>query len=237
MISNTKAGIIQSSYLPWRGFFDFISTVDVFIFHDDIQYTKNDWRNRNKIKAEDDIKWLTMPVKKDKVNKTIANTFLVNEKYWKKKHLRVIGHYYRNCSYKEILNQLISDSLDIEHKTISELNIYLIKRICKYLKIDTTILNSNELKVEGQKTEKIINLLKKIKADTYLSGPRADSYLDKELFVRNNINLEYKSYKYKQYPQLGSSFINNLSIIDLIANCGEKSIDFIKSQEENIKII
>jgi hypothetical protein len=231
-----KIGAIQSSYIPWRGYFDFIASVDTFVFHDDIQYTKCDWRNRNRIKTPKGTEWLTVPVRYKEVSQLICETSIDHSTSWQQKHLRKMQESYRKTPYaKAALDILASVPVD-RSETISNLNIELTKRICDYLCITTPLIASSDLSLAGKKTERLIDLLKKLNATTYLSGPSADSYLDKELFHRNGIGLEYKSYGYEPYHQLWGPFEGAVTVLDLIANCGPDSKKYLHSKTPN-KII
>lgn len=224
-----RVGVIQSSYIPWRGYFDFIASVDVFVFHDDIQYTKGDWRNRNKIKTPQGAEWITVPVSYKNVAQLICETPIDSTSPWRKKHLRILEANYRQAPFFQIAKEFIANNLVHERSTISELNIDLIRRISCYLEIDTPMILSSELSLQGSKTERLIDLLRKLNATTYLSGPSADAYLDKDLFRQNGIRLEYKSYDYAPYPQLWGDFIGEVTVLDLIANCGPDSKNLIRT--------
>lgn len=232
-----KTGIIQSSYIPWRGYFDFIASVDVFVFHDDIQYTKGDWRNRNRIKTAQGLEWLTVPVYYKNVSQQIYKTEIDYSQSWINKHLGYFKHNYSNAKYVADAFDIISVIESQRFETISQLNITLINRICAYLGILTKTCMSAEFSLSGTKTDRLIDLLQKLDSTSYLSGPSADAYLDKEAFRRNNIQLEYKSYNYAPYPQLWGEFNGAVSVLDLIANCGPEAKNFIRSQAPDQIII
>lgn len=232
-----KVGVIQSSFIPWRGYFDFIASVDAFVFHDDIQYTKGDWRNRNKIKTAKGSEWLTVPVSYKYVSQLICETPIDNSTPWAKKHLRIWQAHYQAAQYFDATTEILSLLDDNEGATISQLNVKLIRKICDYLNISTPTMLSSELALEGSKTERLIDLLKKLNASAYLSGPSADAYLDKEAFRRNGIQLEYKSYDYAPYPQLWGDFIGEVTVLDLIANCGSEARNHIRSRTPDTVVI
>ena len=211
-----RVGVIQSNYIPWMGYFDFIRSVDLFVFHDDIQYTKNDWRNRNKIKTRNGSKWLTVPVHYRKTDQLICETEIDYSTNWVKDHLNQFRENYSDAPNFEVAQYLLRT--DCSYPTISELNIYLIKMICLYLDIKTPLMNSSVLDLKGSKTERLIDLLKKVDATEYLSGPLAANYLDVKQFEDNNIKLEYIKYDVKPYPQLWGEFNPNVSVLDYIAN-------------------
>jgi len=228
-----RVGIIQSNYIPWRGYFDFIDSVDLFIFHDDLQYTKGDWRNRNKIKTPQGLRWLTVPVHYRKTSQLICETEIDYSKKWSSSHInRFKANYHQSPFFKDAL-ELLEEGLACADPTISQLNIRLIKLICGYLQIHTPLVMSSDYAVTGAKTERLINLLKKVEATVYLSGPTAKGYLDENLFRENGIRLEYKTYDYPPYPQLWGEFVGTVTVLDLIANTGPEARGFLKSTTPN----
>ncbi len=232
-----RIGVIQSSYIPWRGYFDFIASVDRFVFHEDIQYTKSDWRNRNCIKTSKGREWITVPVHYKKVGQLICETTIDYSTAWHQKHLRKVQSSYHEAPYvRDALDVLASLQID-QRPTISSLNMELTKRVCEYLGITTPLINSSELSLVGSKTDRLIDLLKKLDATTYLSGPSADAYLDKEAFRRNGIRLEYKSYDYGPYPQLWGPFDGAVTVLDVIANCGPSAMKQILSNSPDKVIV
>lgn len=218
-----KAAIIQSNYIPWKGYFDIIHEVDVFVFLEDVQYTKNDWRNRNKIKTPKGTEWITVPVIGG-IHQKIFQVKIDNSKKWIEKHKKTI---HANYAASEHYDSYKEDILKIHNKkfeTISELNIYAIKLICRLLDIETKILTSQELGAQGKKDDKVIDICHSIGADHYISGPAAKDYIVKEKFEKAGIVLEYKDYSgYPEYKQLWGDFNHYVSVIDLIFNCGEKA--------------
>lgn len=224
-----KIGVIQSSYIPWRGYFDFIASVDAFVFYDDIQYTKGDWRNRNRIKTPKGAEWLTVPVHYKEVSQLICGTSIDHSTSWQQRHLRKMEENYREAPYAKVALDILAGVPAGQSKTISHLNMALTKRICDYLCITTPLMVSSALSLRGTKTDRLIDLLRKLNATTYLSGPSADAYLDKEAFSRNGIRLEYKSYVYDPYPQLWGAFEGAVTVLDLIANCGPSAKNQVRS--------
>jgi hypothetical protein len=232
-----RVAAIQSSFIPWRGYFDFIASVDCFIFLDDVQYTTRDWRNRNKLKTPKGVEWITVPVLHKERSQLVVDTKIDYCTQWQKKHIGTWSSNYSAAPYFDLIMAILSESIDNQEITISQLNIKLIRKICAYLGISTPMMLSSELALEGYKTDRLIDLLKKLNATSYLSGPSADAYLDKQAFSKNSIQLEYKSYDYAPYPQLWGGFVGEVTILDLIANSGPRSIDMISSRIPNIKII
>lgn len=218
-----KAAIIQSGYLPWKGYFDIIHEVDVFVFLEDVQYTKRDWRNRNKIKTPDGIKWIYVPVISG-INQRIYETKIDYSIDWREKHKKTIHHFHAACEYYDSYKDEIFEIYNNTYETISELNIFAIKKISDLLGIKTTFIKSKDLSTSGTKDDKLIEICQKIGADYYLSGPAAKDYIVKSKFEKAGIELKYKDYSgYPEYNQLWGEFDHYVSIIDLIFNCGEKA--------------
>jgi hypothetical protein len=232
-----KVGIIQSSYVPWRGYFDLMASVDAFVFYDDVQYTKGDWRNRNRIKTFRGIEWLTVPVHYKKLKKKISETTIDYKQQWDKKHFLKLRESYQDARYSDEMLELASVIQSSHFETISELNIKLIELLCSYLDISTPTYFSSDFALYGTKTDRLINLLKKLNATAYLSGSSADSYLDKDAFRSAGIQLEYKSYDYEPYPQLWGGFNGAVSVLDLIANCGTKARGYLTSRTQDQIVI
>jgi hypothetical protein len=222
---------MQSNYIPWKGYFDMINMVDEFVLFDDIQFTKRDWRNRNLIKTRGGTSWLTIPVEvKGKYYQNIKDTQTADSK-WKGKHWKTLKYNYLKAlwfsHYKEIFEELY---LNCEEKYISQINYKFILEINELLGIKTPILHSSDFDLKGDKTERLINLCLQTKATSYLSGPAARAYIQEDLFLTNNINLEWMDYEnYPVYNQLFPPFIHHVSILDLLFNEGPESNKFMKS--------
>ncbi len=225
-----KIAISQSNYIPWKGYFDLIAFVDEFVIYDDMQFTKRDWRNRNKIKTPKGAQWLTVPVKtKGKYLQKINQTE-INGNAWQKKHWgNIIRSYSKSKFFKEISDELEAYYLKKEYTTITELNIDLIKLICNYLNIKTIIRNSKEFQLKGDRTEKLVDICEQLSADIYVSGPSAKSYINNYSFFRRKIEIIWFNYEdYPIYDQLWGDFVHQISILDLLFNCGPNSKNYLK---------
>lgn len=218
-----KIGTIQSNFLPWRGYFDFIREVDLFIIHDDVQYTKGDWRNRNKIKTPRGPEWITVPVHYRQSSQLIEETEIDNSKPWARSMLNRIQVSYQKAPCFEPYFSELSDLLLEPAETISDLNYRLIQWVCAHLEIKTPLTFSREYHPQGVKTERLIGLLKKVDATAYLSGPSAKAYIKPELFEQAGIRLEYKVYDYPEYEQLYPPFEPAVSVIDLLFMVGKEA--------------
>lgn len=219
-------GCIQSCYIPWRGYFDIIRKSDVFVIHDDIQYTKQDWRNRNRIKSSTGVVLLTVPTCKETTKGAIDHVIIDNAQGWGINHWRRIEANYAKAPYFKEFGPIFKEILLMRWENLSALNVHLIHMVCRILGIKTTLMLSSELDLKGKKTDRLVEMCKAVGANYYLSGPSARNYIEPDKFATNCIELVYMNYKYPQYPQLFGDFHGDLSIIDLILNCGSKSITY-----------
>jgi WbqC-like protein family len=229
-VTGKTVAIVQSSYIPWKGYFDLINLVDEFILYDDAQYTKRDWRNRNLIKTPGGAKWLTIPVfVKGKYLQRICET-RVAEAGWPGNHWRSLVHNYSAAphfaEFKERFEELY---LGCREELLSLVNRRFIDAICSILGIETVLTWSMDYGGKGSRTERLVDLCRRAGATAYLSGPRAKSYMDEELFEQAGIALTYMDYSgYPEYPQLYPPFEHGLSVLDLIFNTGAEAPRYMK---------
>ena len=229
-----KIAILQSNYIPWKGYFDIMGSVDEFIIYDEMQYTKNDWRNRNKIKTTNGLIWLTIPVKIEKLNQKINETKIADNKWYIKHKNSLQTNYGKATKFKEckdFIFNIYEQASRLDY--ISEINYTFLNEINKFLKISTKISFSTDYNIGDGKTERLINICKQSNSNIYLSGPSAKNYIDEALFTKNNINLEWFDYiGYKEYEQLYPPFEHGVSILDLIFNTGEDAYKYLKSTKK-----
>ena len=231
---NKRVAIVQSNYIPWRGYFDLISQVDEFILFDDVQYTSRDWRNRNKIKTPNGSIWLTIPVEvKGKRNQKIKDT-VISDPGWSRNHWRTIVYNYSKTKYFSRYQELFEELyLERNEKLLSQVNYKFMIAICDLLGIETKLAWSSEYRLVEGKTERLVDLCKQAGANEYLSGPTARGYIDEELFRNEGIELRYMDYSgYSEYEQLYPPFESGVSIIDLIFNEGADAPKYISSFPE-----
>ena len=223
-----KIAILQSNYIPWKGYFDMIAAVDEFILYDDMQFTKNDWRNRNKIKTPNGIEWLSVPVGQD-IGRRIRDVLMPDCRE-QKKHWRTLESNYRRAShFDEIAAWLAPIYLQAKYLHLSTFNRDLIVAVCNYLGITTKISNSWDYQLIDGKTERLLDLCKQAGGDEYISGPSAKDYIEDRNFYENGIKLTWFDYEgYQQYPQLWGEFAHGVSILDLLFNCGKDSQNFMR---------
>lgn len=225
-----KIVIIQSNYIPWKGYFDLINAADVFVVYDEMQYTKNDWRNRNKIKTPQGVQWITIPVRQinlsQKINETQISLNNWNVKHWK----NLTANYAKAKFFKEYKGIFENLYLNSNEKLLSDINVKFIKEINLILNINTEILWSHDFNYKGDKCEKLIDLCKQVSADEYITGPSAKGYLDVDLFEKENINVRWMNYNnYPEYNQLYQPFEHYVSILDLIFNVGSDAKKYMNS--------
>lgn len=225
-----KVAIVQSNYLPWKGYFDMIVSVDEFILYDDMQYTRRDWRNRNRIKTPQGLQWLTVPVKvKGKYFQTVRET-LIDGDEWAQNHWKTIVANYRRAPYfSEVAALLEPLFLDYKHAYLSSLNRALLEAICCYLGIKTRITNSWDYLLREGRSERLADLCAQAGGQEYISGPSAKNYIVPDVFANRGIKLTWFDYTgYPEYPQLWGNFVHEVSIVDLLFNCGPTSSQYLK---------
>ena len=233
-----KVAVLQSNYIPWKGYFDIINDVDTFVFYDEVQYTKNDWRNRNQIKTANGLKWLTLPCGYDLTRK-IYEVEIKNEIRWAKDHYNLMCQNYRKSPffdrYKDFLSHVY---LEKTWKYLYELNRYIITTISQdFLGIKTTFVDSREFETSGQKHEKLLNLVKANLGESggiYVSGPAAKDYIAEKDYTDAGIEIVWKDYSgYPEYPQPHGDFCHSVSVFDLLFNTGEEAPHYIWGWRKN----
>lgn len=220
-----RVAILQSNYIPWKGYFDIIASVDEFILYDDMQYTRRDWRNRNLIKTPQGLQWLTVPVKvKGKYSQTIRETE-IDGSDWARSHWEGLCRNYRRAEhFEEMAKHFESYYLERSYTHLSALNRHLIDAVCAILGISTKISYSWDFSLADGKTERLVSLCEQAGATEYISGPSAKDYIEPRCFTDRGIALTWFDYSgYPEYPQLWGKFEHGVSILDLLFNCGKEA--------------
>jgi len=220
-----RVAIVQSNYVPWKGYFDLIAASDEFILYDDMQYTRRDWRNRNRIKTPQGVQWLTVPVKvKGKYFQTIRETEIDGTE-WALQHWKSLRqNYFRAPYFNQYAQALEALYNDTRHEMLCDLNRVFMDWVMQELGITTRITSSSEYALEGDRSEKLLNLCIQAGATEYISGPSAKDYLDESLFHAAGIKVTWVEYpSYPRYPQLWGDFVHEVSILDVLFNCGPRS--------------
>lgn len=210
--------IHQPNYFPYYGYFDKIKKSDVFVFFDSVKFTKNSFINRNRIKTIDGVKWLTVPV----YNENILNTEIKDVKIfgdaWKRKHISTIEINYKKTPHFKPIYEMLQDIYSRDWENLTDLNICTVTKVCEYLNLKTKLVRSSQLDVSGESTGLIVDVCKKLKADTYYSGSSGKNYLKEEMFTDSGIVLKYQTFIHPTYHQRYGEFVGNLSILDLLLN-------------------
>jgi hypothetical protein len=231
-VGEKGVAISQSSYIPWKGYFDMINSVDCFVLFDDVQYTRRDWRNRNIVKTAHGAKWLTVPVAvKGNFFQPIREVRVSNAK-WAKEHLSTLRHTYGRARYfgmfKDWLDELYNAAAELEY--LSDINRLFITQICQSLQISTPLRSSAEFTLACGKSERLLGICQQLNASTYVSGPAAKAYLDETLFQKSGVGVIWYSYQgYPEYEQLYPPFSHQVSILDLLMHTGPHARDYMLS--------
>jgi WbqC-like protein family len=226
-----RIAIVQSNYVPWKGYFDLMRSVDEFVLFDDVQYTRRDWRNRNRIKTPMGTAWLTIPVHtKGKYHAPIKE-ITVQERSWGVQHWRTISANYARAryfrTYADVFERLY---VDCRETHLSAINYNWIRAICEILGIRTKLSWSMDYELDSGKTERLVSICRQAGAKTYVSGPSARSYIDPQQFVAANVELVYFDYSgYPEYSQLFPPFDHHVSVLDLIFNQGPSATRYMLS--------
>ena len=226
-----KIAIVQSNYIPWKGYFDLINMVDEFVLFDDVQFTRRDWRNRNKIKTPQGLKWLSIPIDiKGKFFQKVNEARVANND-WSVIHWETIKQSYVHTPYFKDYKDLFENFyMNNQEEQLSVINARLIEIVNSILGIGTKITWSSDYELVEGRTEKLLSICQQAGADFYLSGPAARDYLDESLAQEMGIKVIWMNYLgYPEYSQLHPPFEHGVSILDLIFNAGPRAKDFMKS--------
>lgn len=225
-----KVAIIQSNYIPWKGYFDMIASVDEFILFDDMQYTRRDWRNRNQIKTPQGVQWLTIPVQvKGKYHQKINETEIVGSE-WASDHWKALAQNYRRAAHFEEVAEWLAPLYRVQPgMLLSRLNRRFIETLCERLGIKTKISYSSEYELIDGKSERLADLCRQAGGTVYLSGPAARDYIEPHVFHERGIALDWFDYaNYPEYPQLWGEFVHGVTVLDLLFNCGGSAPMYMK---------
>jgi hypothetical protein len=229
-MSQKRVAIVQSSYIPWKGYFDLIRTVDEFILLDTVQFTKRDWRNRNRIKTKDGLAWLSIPVHtKGLVLQTIEDT-VVSDPNWAARHWRTIQSAYARAPFFE----RYADSFEAAYRSLrsdrlSHINRALTEVVCGAMGIATPISWASDYRPRDGRTQRLVDLCLQAGATEYVSGPSARGYIEERLFTEAGINLHFADYSgYPEYAQPHPPFEHAVSALDLLFSTGPRALSFMK---------
>jgi hypothetical protein len=224
-----KVAILQSNYIPWKGYFDLIAAVDEFILYDDMQYTRRDWRNRNRIKTPQGIQWLTVPVRnKGRYNQRIRDTE-IDGRSWAENHWKNLVRCYGRAPFFREVAALLEPFYRRPYDLLSILNRELIEFVCGYLGIATRISDCSDYRLIDGQSERLADLCRQAGGTEYLTGPAAKSYLDESAFAARGVTVSWFDYAgYPEYPQLWGEFNHAVTVLDLLFNCGKEAPRYMK---------
>jgi hypothetical protein len=225
--------ILQSNYIPWKGYFDLMRFADEFVILDEVQFTQQDWRNRNVVKTQQGLQWLTIPVKAS--GKQTIDEIEVSKPNWHIRHWKTISQNLRRAAhfdrYEAELHQAFLAAGEIP--LLSHINLHFLKRICEWLDIKTRITSSSEYPAPSEKTERLVSICQQAKASEYVSGPAAKDYLDEERFKEAGIAVHWFDYTgYPEYPQLYGPFEHRVTALDLILNTGPDARRYLEREQK-----
>ncbi len=223
--------IHQPQYLPWLGYFDKIVRSDAFVFLDNVQFKKNEWQNRNKIKTSDGWQWLSVPVI-HRFTQKISEVEINNTVQWSRKHLNaLVTHYSRAPFFKDYID-FFERTYAQEWKYLADINVHMVKYLAEALGLTKKkLVLASELETREGSTERLIDICQKMGGDVYLSGKDGAKYMDVELFKQEGIQVVFQNYVHPRYDQLYGDFEPFLSVIDLLFNCGPESLSILKKGE------
>jgi hypothetical protein len=218
----------QPQYLPWLGYFDKIDKADVFVLLDNVQFKKNEWQNRNKIKTAAGEQWLTVPVMY-RFPQLINEVEVNNKERWQHKQQQAVISNYKKAPHWKALEPFFTDLFQSQWQTISQLNIHVVKALAKVLGIETPLHIASEMgNFPEDPDERLIAITKHFGADTYLAGSGGHDYMDMDKYDRNSIKVSFQDYKHPVYDQLFGDFLPYMSVIDLIFNNGGESLRILR---------
>ena len=221
-----RLGILQPSYLPWLGFFDQMNRVDTFVYLDDVQFTRRDWRNRNRIRTREGWAWLTVPVlQKHRFKELLRETRIDNSVAWSRKHREAIRANYAQSPFFDLYFPALEPLYNKPWEFLLDLCFEMLRRLKLALEISTRTVNASDLEIPATKGDKILTLCETLGATHYLSGDASKRYLPEEEFRARGIALEYQNYQHPVYNQRYPGFVPYLSVIDLLFNMGAESLN------------
>lgn len=225
-----RIAIVQSNYIPWKGYFDLIRSVDEFVLFDDVQYTRRDWRNRNLIKTPRGPAWLTIPVRTTSRYLGLIKDMTVSDPSWGARHWRtLVSNYARARHFRLHAERFERLYLEMGETHLSRINRLWLEALCSLLDIRTKLSWSMDYAVVPGRTERLVSICQQVGATVYVSGPSARAYLDQAQFDAAGIAVQYFDYAgYPEYDQLFPPFDHRVSVIDLIFNEGPRALEYLR---------
>ncbi len=224
--------ISQPMFFPWVGMFEQIRLADVYVHYSDVQFSKGSFVNRVQVKTETGVKWLTVPLEKIRLGQRINETRIDDRSDWKQKHLMLLQQAYADAPYAGEMLNLVRAVYADRHETIDRLSKASLAAVCTYfgLNHERRFMDVDDLAVEGSGSQRVLDIVLKLKGDRYITGLGALKYLDHQLFERSGVRVEYMDYRKRPYSQMHGEFTPYVSILDLIANEGKAGLNYIDSE-------
>ena len=222
--------IIQSNYIPWKGYFDVINAADEFFLYDTVQYTRRDWRNRNRIKTAQGPQWLTIPVHGSRAHR--IRDAQISDPLWTERHWRTLSQAYARAPYfADYRDEIETLYASVEEELmLSAVNERFIRALCGLLGITTPIAQTADDSEHDSKTEKLLAVCIDAGATEYLCGPASRDYIEQWRFEEAGIAVSYADYSgYPEYPQLFGPFLHEVTVLDLLFNTGPDARSYMKS--------
>jgi hypothetical protein len=224
----TTVVVLQPGYLPWLGFFDQMRRCDIFVYYDDVQFDKNGWRNRNRIKTAQGAQWLTVPVRHSgRMGQRVCDVEIEDTRPWVEKHLRAIAQSYAKAPFLDRYLPDLDAVFRREWLLLLDLDLALAALMCRWLGVERRVLRASELGITGGQSERLANICRHLGADRYLTGPAARDYLDIGCFASTGIEVLWHDFAHPVYPQLHGEFLPYMSALDLLLNVGPDSLSAI----------
>jgi hypothetical protein len=223
--------ISQPMFFPWVGMLEQISLADAFVYYDDVQFSKGSFTNRVQIKTSQGFKWMTVPVKVN-FGSLISEVQLNNQQDWKTSHLAFLKQTYSRTPFLDDMLRVVKEVYEQPFNNISDLAIASMEALCNYFLIAerTRFIKSSDMMIDGSSSRRVLDIVKNLNGDAYITGHGARNYLDHQLFEDSNIKVEYIFYEKKPYKQQDGEFNPFVSALDLIANAGQEGKEVICSK-------
>jgi hypothetical protein len=225
--------ILQSNYIPWKGYFDLIASVDEFLIFDEVQYTRRDWRNRNRIIVQGTVKWLTIPVKTKGLYLGPIEEIETDGNGWAEQHWKTISHAYGKAphfaQYRPVLEAAYLKAAHLH--LLTEINELFLRMLVEILGIATPLTRTDVVPHTATvPTDRLVEICVARQATEYVSGPAARAYIEPEKFADAGVTLKYADYSgYPIYEQHATAFEHGVSILDLLMRCGRAAREHLKS--------
>jgi hypothetical protein len=223
--------ISQPMFFPWVGLFEQIRLADVYVHYDDVQFSKGHFVNRVQVKTAQGSRWLTVPLKQFHLGQQIDQVCLDDAQPWRQRHLALLSQAYRDAPFLDTMLKLVRDVYEQRVRSLADFAIVSMDSVCRFLELtgQTEFLRSSVLAVQGTSSRRVLDLVRHVGGDVYITGHGARNYLDHEQFEANGIRVEYIDYQKRPYPQLHGEFTPFVSVLDLIANVSTSGRDLMVS--------